>query len=370
MKMPKFAQIEPLSQEALHFSRWVMEPGMSLSAVIPADMSKCGIYVLEFDDGQFYVGQTVNLLSRYSCHVRHQPGTIVALRFAPVPEALLDRAERDVVARMVAEKHSLRNRDLVTLPLRSTALDMVIDPAVQDEWLAGSATEFNIGERGHLALDRIASGSSTATGQRSYERLKAHPQYVDIVEALAWYLWICIPWPHETEQRFWTVTAMPNTARSKWSHRLAALSVNNVEVLVIDEQREDENSEWDVTARVNLAFDTALKESGSWGDYLSEIEYGPVGNVLAIVGEPIAVSMVLTDQELSPAARTLAMGLLRKGPSMFSRFHNQRLADDVFAMLQKEMDSPESVLWDEDLLGPMNSPVDPSSPSDLGAEAQ
>ena len=40
---------------------------------------------------------------------------------------------------------------------------------------------------------------------------------------------------------------------------------------------------------------------------------------------------VLSDPDVLLAARELALGQLRKGRAMFSRFHSQALADEVFA---------------------------------------
>lgn len=42
---------------------------------------------------------------------------------------------------------------------------------------------------------------------------------------------------------------------------------------------------------------------------------------------------VLSDPDVLLAARELALGQLRKGRAMFSRFHSQALADEVFVRM-------------------------------------
>lgn len=71
------------NRRELHFVRWAMSPDTSPAALIPVEMGRCGVYVLEFGDGEQYVGQSVSLLARLATHRRRWPD-IVAIRFACV----------------------------------------------------------------------------------------------------------------------------------------------------------------------------------------------------------------------------------------------------------------------------------------------
>lgn len=310
----------------LRFVRWELPPATSMSAVLPEGFSRRGIYVLEFRDGELYVGQTVSLLARVATHARTWPGEIVAVRFAALETGDMDAAERDVVARLVQAGSRLRNVDLVALPLRSAALDVLVDPAVQAAWLDGDTGPLSIGDRGRVARQRKRT-------EASYRLLQAHPEFDNTVAALAAYLRVCIPWPHVTEGRFWVVTCMPSTARSATGHRLCALSVNNVEVLVIGEVRDGDGG-WQPSGFLNVAL-----EPDVWPDvggvHLVEVgHYDKVGDVQRIEFRgPHDVEGLLALPGVAAAARTLAVGLLRKGTSLFGRFHDYHLADAAFAEL-------------------------------------
>jgi hypothetical protein len=310
----------------LRFVRWELPPATSMSAVLPEDMSRRGIYVLEFSDGELYVGQTVSLLARVATHARTWPGEIVAVRFAAVESGDLDAAERDVVARLVQAGSRLRNVDLVALPLRSAALDVLVDPVVQAAWLDGDTGPLSIGDRGRVARQRQRT-------EANFRCLQAHLEFGNTVAAVAAYLRVCIPWPHVTEGRFWVVTSMPSTARSSAGHRLCALSINNVEVLVIGEVRDDDGG-WQPTGFLNLAMEPDIwSEAGDL--YSVELgHYDKVGDVQRIeFASPEEVEDLLALPGVAAAARTLAVGLLRKGTSLFGRFHDYHLADAVFAQL-------------------------------------
>lgn len=246
--------LHPPSEKALRFRRWELSDGLSLSAVVGPGFSGCGIYVLEFADGTEYVGQTVNLLSRFTSHRRRWPNEIVAARFAPAPQDLLNQYERDVVARSVAAGARLRNVDLVTLPLGPAALDLVVDRAVRDEWLRGDTESVNIGERGAVAAQRRQTLAK-------YRALEARPDFPALADALSAYIRFCLPWPHQTEARFWVLTSLPGSGRSSTWHRLAAISVNNVETLVLGEARNDPGDPWEFAGFMNVDIDTPLLDA-------------------------------------------------------------------------------------------------------------
>ena len=323
---------------SLKFTRWDVPPETSLSAVLPASTARCGIYVLEFDDGERYVGKTVNLLARFATHARKQDGRIVGIRFAPLGKDRLAEAEADVVARLVSDGERLRNVDLVPLPLRSEALDIAVEAGVQAAWLEGQETQLNIGERGKAAIQRAKTADKHA-------ELKGHPTFPLIVEQVAKYVETCLPWPHMTEQRFWTLTSLPTTGKSRRGRRLSALSVNNVEVLVFVELLNEETDTWEWCGFLNVANSETVVSRLSGDDRfrVDTVYYRPVGEVQRVdFGDFADLTALLEIPEVLAAARTLAMGLLRKGPSMFARFHDYNLADDVFRYLEGQGSSDEA----------------------------
>ncbi|MDR1393615.1 MAG: GIY-YIG nuclease family protein [Bifidobacteriaceae bacterium] len=314
-----------MSQNKLRFSRWhPVDDTLSVSALLSPGQSQTGIYVLEFSDGEEYVGQTTGLLSRVAAHRRRWPGEIVGLRFAPVRPDDLDLAERDTISRLHADGARLRNVALVSLPLHSEALDYVIDPALQQDWLDGAAGQVVLGDRAARAAQRKRT-------QRAHAKLAARKDYQDLLGSLALYVGECLPYPHQTERRFWTVTSLPATGRGPDFHRLAAISVNNVETLVLEEACEP-GGPWERYGFINVALgEKRLRVRGTQ----SEIgHYGTTGEVQRFFfGSMSELRALLDHPRVAEAARRLALGLLRKGTSMFGRFHDYNLADDIFLCL-------------------------------------
>lgn len=81
----------------LRFKRWDYTSDVAPSAVLTLK-NPCGIYVLEFSDGEQYVGQSVNFPSRLADHRRTYPD-IVAINFCPVPARELNMAEYGEIQR-------------------------------------------------------------------------------------------------------------------------------------------------------------------------------------------------------------------------------------------------------------------------------
>lgn len=312
----------------LRFLRWEVPAGVSLAAILPAAVSRCGIYALEFEDGTEYVGQTTNIVKRFADHRRRQPGVIVALRFAEVAKERLDLAEKDVIARLGELGVRLRNINYVSLPLRPDALDPVVQAALQERWLLSPAGgELVIDERGKMALQRQRT-------QRKFAALRAREDFSQIVDGVAGYLKRCIPLPHKSEQRFWIVSSLPSTSRSKEWQRLAAVSINWLEVLVIGEVRED--GSWEGFMNLDRLTPGLPRRRYHYATH----EYGNAGEVLSVYFDsPQCLQRILADEAVMQGAARLAMGLLRKGPTAYSRFHDYNLADAVFCRLEEMLDA-------------------------------
>ena len=310
----------------MHFKRYEWDGITSLSAILKPNGPLCGVYVLEFDNGEEYVGKSVSFLNRFSTHHRHQEGRIVAFRFAKVPQKNLDQVERATIQTLADTGVKLRNLDLVHLPRSSAALDLVVDRAVQDAWLSGTNPGLVLGER-------VNRGSPTTSQRLRYQQLRERPDYAHIRSVLVDYLAAAVPWPHQTEGRFWSVTAFPSTNQRKGHHRVVAISINNVEVLVCHESQEDPESYWVMEWFLNVAPDIKLPRDIAPFTKATD-HYAKAGIVAQICGD----GSFLRFPEVTAAAGRLAIGLLRKGQGMMARYHNPLLADDIFAELHKTLE--------------------------------
>lgn len=269
--------VETSLPPALRFSAWPITSGTSLTTVLPPLHPTSGIYVLHFANGEAYVGKSVNVVSRYASHARRWTD-IERVEFCPVAFEAQARAERDIVARFVAQGVKLRNIDLVPLPLASDALDRVVDREFQAEWLNGVPDNRHFGLRGEQARMRRRTAAK-------YAALAARRDFPDLVEAVACYLGMCVPWPHETERRFWSVTSLPSTGRSKDWRRLVTVNVNAVEALVIGESIDDHGRPC-VVGFLNCAADTPIPAEGihDW----EEARYGKTGAVKRLYADDLS----------------------------------------------------------------------------------
>lgn len=304
----------------LSFRHYSLPAEVSLSAVLPASSSRCGIYVLHFDDGHCYVGQARDVLVRFAAHRRRWRQAIVGVDFAPAAPARLDDLERRTIQRLERDGIALYNSALVGLPMGESPLDLVVDRVEQERWLDGAAeADYDLDERLRLAASRPRSGDK-------FLRLAGREDYPGIRTALCLYLMGVVPWPHETERRFWSITSLPGTKRSRDHYRLSAISVNNVETLVIQEWLDADG--WFLGGFVNVA--PGLVH----GRPMRRHSYRTVGEVDAIVfGGWEDLLELLVEPDVVAAARRTALGLMRKGRGMMARYHDDSLADDVFAVL-------------------------------------
>jgi hypothetical protein len=241
----------------------------------------------------------------------------------------LDGVEIRVIGERTALGKQLRNVNLTSCPPTSEILDSYVDRQVQLEWMAGQTEPVVIGERGQLAAQR----RRTAVKHRE---LSARSDHEELVEALAIYVRECLPWPHQTEGRFWTVTSLPSTGRTRQWRRCAALSVHNVEMLVLGEWRDNASHKWHPSGFLNV--DASLPAGRQLQTRMNS--YRTTGPVMRIQFDAWAeVVTLLKDEEVAPAARSLAGHMLRKGNSLFAHFHDYHLADDIFMHLARQQDA-------------------------------
>jgi hypothetical protein len=330
----------------LQFTRYDLPADASLAAVLDPAFDRCGIYVLEFDDGSLYAGQTVDLVGRFAAHRRHQPGQITAIRFAHCRRDQLDGLEQKVVRALERNGARLRNILLTGLTDHSVPLDLVVDRAKQEEWLTA-------GPDSTWTADTTVVGPAQDRRQVSdraasrFHKLSQHPMYDDVRACLASYVSAVLPYPRQTEGKFWVATALPSTNHLAWTRRLSAVSVNNVELLVLGEARGRRAATWRQWGFINVSYGKRPRIGprrprrllwllGSRKIAVVKAKYRTTGPVWSLhFKEAQDLTTLLAEPEVLKLARGLAIGQLRKGRSMFERFHNPLLADDVFAQINR-----------------------------------
>ncbi len=314
------------------FRRWAIQSGTSLSTCFKAGEDRCGIYILEFADGQRYVGQSRDVVRRFADHSRHHPD-IVAVQFQAVDRHDLDAAERQMVQHQRDAGHHLRNIDLVSQSWADSVLDAVVDRDVQASWANGEPQIHPDDQRMLIAKRRQATRSK-------YEQLTQVPAAGEVFADLVTYISRVIPWPSATDGRFWTISAMPLTNRTRDGQRLVTVSCGKVETFVIWEDRHTHGAEWflniehGVVRRRDMPPDVRGRFSTVDGyrttGVVDRIDSGTAGSLAARLNETPG---------LEKAARQLALGLMRKGPSLFARFHCDDLVDEILLAIEEDADT-------------------------------
>lgn len=308
----------------LFFTKYPMQDAAPVSTLFsiedPADV--CGIYVLEFDDGDRYVGKTVNIISRYATHKRHH-GDVAAFSFAPCEAALLDYYERAVI-RCEQRTHSLRNLMLTDWPGGKDDLEIALTEgsAVQLPW-----------ERERR--DTAASESKTSKERRFWE-LAARADYAQICSQLARYVHETIPDPIRTRGILWSLTALPSTGRTADRRRLFTLSAGSVEMLVLTEwdlEGGGTELEWAMNIWPEGVIEPLQALEGDWLDgatYRESDDYKSAGPVVAIecVGSEV-FARALDQAVIIDAAYRLNVTMMRRAKTIFAKHHNQSFTSDV-----------------------------------------
>lgn len=309
-----------------------------LSSLAPAFRegdSKCGVYRLHFENGDAYPGKSKNVVSRFASHRRRWPD-IVAIDFFPLPAEQITEAEQFLITETEAE-YSVRNIMLTSRPRGNDAAEIVT---------SSGSTVVLPWER-----DRAKSATQSYAGEVDVKlaRLLRHPLFAEVRDLLGWYISNTVQDPARTAKRLWTVSCLPSTNRTPTQHRLLTLSCGNLETLfVVASTSEDYANDPDAFVAVNM--NTALigdetrfqDPSGRWsmrrlryrGETVSSLQL-ELGTFLAIIDGHIEFPNF---DELIQEAFKLNTRLMRRGSTMYSRFHNEKLANLLIA---------EAVTWDE-----------------------
>lgn len=129
---------------------------------------------------------------------------------------------------------------------------------------------------------------------------------------------------------------MPSTNRTAVDRRVATLSINNVEMLYLRISRNSKGETWRPITTLNIAdtYEPPIYMRG----YTFRNNYRSAGPVKTILypGD-FAIDELLMEDAILLAARELALGQMRKGTTMFSKYHSDALADEIFRYLQEEI---------------------------------
>lgn len=217
------------------FDWYPLEEGQSLASLLSGGVLS-GIYVYRFSDNTWYVGKTVNLISRHSqhCHdYRHDRDysgvRITDVWFMPVDKRLgdarLDEEETLAIKRADSCGYSLRNKMKTKSPrgTETARIELADKSVIEIPWEREHITQ------GLCTRAACISGTSDNNSTKAHRLIGSSP-YKELRSVLGKYLRETIPEARATAGRVWAISALPSTAGGG---RLLTLSISVLETIFV-----------------------------------------------------------------------------------------------------------------------------------------
>jgi hypothetical protein len=292
--------------------------------------NRCGIYLLSFSNNTAYIGQAGDVVRRFASH-RRSYDTITGFSFLPKNKRYLDEAERAFIRRAEELGLPLLNTVHTSQVTGETDLDLVVSPDEQRAWLS-DPERFN--HQNRAAEPLLLPASHLERFLHRFRLFQEQPGCHVAANLLRRYVFGCIPAAKKTEYSFWSLSCLPTTNRSSWP-RLACISMGVMETFVVGYFRDDPEAIWGFC---NVASDVLFEEFGSQERFrqsfpeievVSSREYRDAGqhqlSLHAWCGSDLA--KLMESVAIRRAAGVLALRVMRKRATIYSKFHCKQLAD-------------------------------------------
>lgn len=285
--------------------------------------NRCGIYILYFSNGEFYVGQTKDVTRRFVQHLRIHHD-IEKLTFKRVARKNLDAEERTVAKVLQRQGFSLRNILLTSIPKGKSDFDLVMSLEDQTRWLDDHSYM-------NVEGDRVIEPELRRKYQERFLRLTQMPYAEKAIAGIRQYVRIGIPNPVRSEIAFWACSCLPSYANK----RVTIYSRINLFWQEVFNVHFENNQLWfslHLTRSVlEYEFGPSLVGLTSEHPFVSVADhtYAPGGpdQINLVAKGSSALQGLLEDERVVRAIRLFNLRLMKKGPCRFSRYHCMDLAD-------------------------------------------
>lgn len=309
-----------------------------------------GYYVLEFDNGQCYVGQSVSIAKRLGQHqlvhrdivqIRVQADPAATESDRPLPY-LLGR-ERELIHDAQNARLVMRNRaEMTVIPHNGQPLDReLLSPELRRDW---------IGDPIGVNRRDLSGKSIFSPTQRNVETYRdavatmlerAGADAAAVMDCIHAYVTRCLPIPLSTEYQYWTLST-PKVKSRKGLCRLSCVSVGFTEVLTIFAWRDacagivqvSATELWGEPGEDDTAVGRFYRNHP--GVEVSAADYKDSGpdNVVLHAPSIKSLALLLDDTTVTRAAATAALNLMRvrKSGDKRKESHNPHLAGVALGM--------------------------------------
>lgn len=302
---------------------------LSIADLFPKSKIRCGIYLLNFSDDTFYIGQAIDTVRRFAQH-RKNYDNIIRLWFQSVKRDKLNEVEQRLIHE--AEMHGLLliNKTFVSNIIGDTDLDLIISPAEQENWLDN---DIEISNDDYDLYSKVETKHRIKYRQ-NFDKLKHVENYPQLKRILNLYIKKCIPAFKKTELSFWALSCMPSTNINTYP-RYFCMNVNAMEVFVLGFERKTKKL-FTFIVLTSLFLDNDKELDRLYDNYKTleadQSEYRAAGadQVRFHFSDLDELeNILLNEPKIINSIKELNLRLMRKGGTIYSPFHCFDLAKDV-----------------------------------------
>ncbi len=279
---------------------------------------RCGIYVLHFANGEFYIGQTIDVTRRYIAHCNSHDD-IIKLSFKMMEKSRLDDEERAAIWKLEQSGWLLRNITFTSIPKGESDFDMIMPSKDQERWLQDLSFVDNDGTR-------LLDSDLRRKYHNRYERFLKMPYSDKVIDVIKTYVHFGIPAIRRGEVSFWCVSCLPaSTVYSRiniyWQEVFTAFT--------------SENELWFSFHLADSPFKRLSDEALNslierYQVVVFDHQYKPGGVDQINIQIPLATAQAFTvDPDVLPSIRLFNLRLMKKGACNFGRYHCMDLADKL-----------------------------------------
>lgn len=306
---------------------------LSISDLFPKSKKRCGIYLLNFSDNTFYIGQAIDAVKRFSQH-RKNYDNIVRYWFIEVKKDDLNEVEERLIKNAEVEGLLITNKTFVSSVIGVTDLDLVISTTQQNQWLEKNKIISNERFDLYTSIDL----KYKIKYQHNFDKLKRNENYPQVKRILKKYIEKCIPAYKKTELSFWALSCMPSTNIGTYP-RYFCININAMEVFVLGYAKKEKNHFcFIITTTKFLNGITDIEKASEKlhkkykGFTLFESNYRAAGVdqiCLDFQNLDDFEEFFNNENKIIDSIKEMNLRLMRKGGTIYSPYHCFELAKDV-----------------------------------------
>lgn len=316
---------------------------LSIADLFPKSKNRCGIYLLNFSDDTFYIGQAIDAVKRFAQH-RKNYDNIQRFWFQSVKKEQLNEVEQKLIHEAEMQGLLLTNKTFISNIIGDIDLDLLISRTEQENWLEN---EIEISNDGY-DLYCTVEPKHIIKYRHNFDKLKQVENYAQLKRILNLYIRKCLPAFKKTELSFWSLSCMPSTNSNTYP-RYFCMNVNAMEVFVVGYERKTKQP-FAFFVLTSLFFDND-DELDRLGDKYKTLE-AERSEYRAAGADQIRFhfsnlneleDILLNEHKIISSIKELNLRLMRKGGTIYSPFHCFDFAKDVLA--QGDEQQQATVHW-------------------------